>query len=122
MQVVAIVHGDAGVAAEWAMGLSAAGFRVVTSANFEDGRKLLDEEVPPALLIVSVRLGAYNGLHLVIRGKLDHPDMVTMVTSEVFDVTLEEEVVRYGAVYLQGPIDRETLVERATAALSGTGV
>jgi DNA-binding NtrC family response regulator len=122
MQVIAIVHEDAAVAAEWAIGLSAAGFRVLTSANFEEGRELLDAEVPPALLIVSVRLGPYNGLHLVIRGKLDHPGMALIVTSEDFDAGLEEDAARYGAIHLPSSADRETLVARALAALGGTGV
>ena len=122
MQVIAIVHEDSAVAADWAMALSGAGFRVVTSANFEDGRELLDAEVPPALLIVSVRLAAYNGLHLVIRGKLDHAAMAAIVTSEACDSALEDEAKTYGAIYLPGPVDRETLVARAIQALEGTVV
>ncbi len=56
MQLIAIVHEDPAVAAEWAVSLSAAGYRVVTSASFEDGKSLLDADIPPALLIASVRL------------------------------------------------------------------
>jgi ActR/RegA family two-component response regulator len=122
MQVIAIVHEDAAVAAEWAVGLSTAGFRVITSGSFEDGKALLAAAVPPALLIVSVRLGAYNGLHLVIRGKLDHPEMAAIVASETFDATLEDEVRSYGAIYLSGPADRETLVVRAVQVLADAAV
>lgn len=122
MQVIAIVHEDTAVAAEWALALSRPGFRVVTSANFEDGKALLDAEVPPALLIVSVRLAAYNGLHLVIRGKLDHPALAAIVTSDAFDSAIEEEAKTYGAIYLPGPVDRDTLVARAIQVLVDTVV
>jgi len=122
MQLIAIVHEDPAVAAEWAISLSAAGFRVLTSASFEDGKALLDATVPPALLIASVRLGAYNGLHLVIRGRLDHPDMAAILTSDPPDPSLYAEAAKYGAGYLGGPIDRETVVSRAMQALADTAV
>ena len=122
MQLIAIVHEDLAVAAEWAVSLCAAGYRVVTSASFEDGKTLLEADVPPALLIASVRLGAYNGLHLVIRGRLDHPGMAAILTSEVPDPTLEAEAARYGAAYLPGAVDRETVVSRAIQALGDATV
>ena len=32
------------------------------------------EASPPNLLIVGQRLGRFNGLHLVMRGRFDHPE------------------------------------------------
>jgi len=122
MQLIAIVHEDPTVAAEWAIGLSAAGYRVVTSASFEDGRALVDSEHPPALLIVSVRLGAYNGLHLVIRGRLDRPTMASILTSDTYDAVLAAEAARYGAAYIPGPVDREALVSLSMQALGKSAV
>jgi DNA-binding NtrC family response regulator len=122
MQVIAIVHEDVSAAAEWAVALSAAGFRVVTSASFDDGKALLDGEVPPALLIASVRLGAYNGLHLIIRGRLDHPEMAAILTSDTPDPSLDAEAARYGAAYMSGRVDCDALLSRAMQALADTAV
>ena len=122
MQLIAIIHEDATVAAEWAIGLSVAGYRVVTSASFEDGRALVDSEHPPALLIVSVRLGAYNGLHLVIRGRLDRPAMASILTSDRHDPVLAAEAARYGADYLPGPVDRDALLALSMQALGKSTV
>lgn len=58
MQLIAIVHEDAIVAGDWAVALSGAGYRVVTSRSFEDGKALLEAKEAPALLIVSMRLTA----------------------------------------------------------------
>jgi DNA-binding NtrC family response regulator len=122
MQLIAIVHEDTAVATEWALGLSAAGYRVVTSASFDDGKALLDATDPPALLIVSVRLGAYNGLHLVIRGRLDRPSMAAILTSDMHDPVLAAEAARYGAGYVGGAVDRDALLTLALQALGRTAV
>jgi DNA-binding response OmpR family regulator len=124
MQLIAIVHEDAALADEWAVALSSAGYRVVTSTSFKDGKALLEAEEPPALLIVSVRLGAYNGLHLVIRGRLDHPGMAAVLTSETHDPVLEEEAATYGATYIStsGPTQRDALLAASMRALGNTAV
>ena len=122
MQLIAIVHEDAAVADDWAIALSAAGYRVVTSTSFADGKALLEAEDPPALLIVSVRLGAYNGLHLVIRGRLDRPDMAAVLTSDTHDPILAAEAARYGAAYVSGVVSRDEVLAVSTQALADTGV
>jgi DNA-binding NtrC family response regulator len=122
MQLIAIVHEDAAVADDWAVGLSAAGYRVVTSASFEDGKALLEAEDPPALLIASVRLGAYNGLHLVIRGRLDRPGMAAILTSDTHDPMLAAEAATYGAAYVSGALQRDALLSLSMQALGNMGV
>ena len=122
MQVIAIVHEDAAVADDWAVALSGAGYRVVTSTSFADGKALLEAEEPPALLIVSVRLGAYNGLHLVIRGRLDHPGMAAVLTSDTHDPVLAAEAVTYGATYISGVTLRDELLAVSMRALGNTAV
>ena len=122
MQLIAIVHEDAAVADDWAVGLSAAGYRVVTSASFEDGKALLEAEDPPVLLIASVRLGAYNGLHLVIRGRLDRPGMAAILTSNTHDPILAAEAATYGAAYVSGALQRDALLFLSMQALGNMGV
>lgn len=122
MQLIAIVHEDAAVADDWAIALSGAGYRVVTSTSFADGKALLEAEEPPALLIVSVRLGAYNGLHLVIRGRLDHPAMAAVLTSDTHDLVLAAEAATYGAAYLSGPMQKSALVSLSVQVLGDAAV
>jgi DNA-binding NtrC family response regulator len=122
MQLIAIVHQDAAIADAWAVALSGAGYRVVTSTSFEEGKALLEAEEPPALLIVSVRLGAYNGLHLVIRGYLDHPGMVAVLTSDTYDPVLAEEAATYGATYIAGPVQKDAVVALSAQALGDSAV
>jgi DNA-binding NtrC family response regulator len=122
MQLIAIVHEDAVVADDWAVALSGAGYRVVTSTSFADGKALLEAKEPPALLIVSVRLGAYNGMHLVIRGRLDHPGMAAILTSDTHDPVLVAEAATYGAAYLSGPMQRDAVVSLSMQVLGDTAV
>jgi DNA-binding NtrC family response regulator len=122
MQLIAIVHEDAAVADDWAVALSGAGYRVVTSTSFADGKAVLEAQEPPALLIVSVRLGAYNGLHLVIRGRLDHPGMAAVLTSDTHDPVLAAEAVTYGATYISGTTQRDELLAASMRALGNTAV
>ena len=122
MQLIAIVHEDSAVAGQWAVALSGAGYRVATSTSFEDGKALLEAEDPPALLIVSVRLGAFNGLHLVIRGRLDHPGMAAVLTSDTHDPVLAAEAATYGAVYLSGALEPDEVLTVSMQALDNTGV
>jgi DNA-binding NtrC family response regulator len=122
MQLIAIVHEDAAVADDWAVALSGAGYRVVTTRSFADGKALLEAPEPPALLIVSVRLGAYNGLHLVIRGRLDLPGMAAVLTSDAHDPVLAAEAATYGAAYISGPAQRDELLAVSMRALGNTAV
>ena len=122
MQLIAIVHEDAAVADDWAVALSAAGYRVVTSTSFADGKALLEAEDPPALLIVSVRLGAYNGLHLVIRGRLDRPGMAALLASDTHDLILAAEAAHYGAAYVSGALSRDEVLAVAMQVLADTAV
>ena len=46
---------------------SSLGFQVTVANNFQEGLDRL--RVPTVLLIADIRLGEYNGLHLVMRGK-----------------------------------------------------
>jgi DNA-binding NtrC family response regulator len=60
-------------------------------------RKLLD--APPDLLVTSVRLGAYNGLHLIYLSMTTRAATRSVVYSTYVDLTLVDEVQRIGAFY-----------------------
>jgi CheY-like chemotaxis protein len=86
---------------------SALGFRVTVADSFADALERL--RVHPTLLIAAIRLGEYNGLHLVLRGKSAKPDIAAIVTSTVPDSVLEFEAEQLGATFVLKPISDEEL-------------
>ena len=78
------------------------GFHVTVAEDFLEAKTLLDRH-PPALLITSLRLHAYNGLHLVLRGKAARPDMAAIVLSAVADSVLQAEAERMLATFVRKP-------------------
>jgi DNA-binding NtrC family response regulator len=89
--------------------LATAGFRVTVAESFAQARPFLAAQ-PPALLITALRLGAYNGLHLVLRGKAIDPRMKAIVTTNVADMVLQADAETMGATFVVTPIgEREML-------------
>jgi len=123
MQRIVIVHEDSASASAWAARLAVAGYPVATASSFEEGKALMTPApAPPALLVASVKLGAFNGLHLVIRGRQDFPHMAAILTSATHDATLAAEASRYGALYFSGPVDEDELVSVITRILTDNAV
>lgn len=89
--------------------VSAAGFDVVTAADFDAAKRQIELEEPD-LLIVDIRLGPYNGLHLVVRERLAHPDRPVIMTTGFPDALLEAEARRYGAEFMEKPIRSADLI------------
>ena len=81
-----------------ALVLSGLGFRVTASDTFQGARAQLT--TPVALLATELRLGEYNGLHLVLRGKSLHPQLAAIVTSHIDDPVLYDEAERLGATFV----------------------
>jgi DNA-binding NtrC family response regulator len=96
--------------------LEAAGYRVVSAAGFDEAKQLLASEVPD-LLITDLRLGSYNGLHLVLRSRRDHPEMAALVVSRFPDPVLEAEALRQNASFLLKPLPDEDLLDAITRLL-----
>jgi ActR/RegA family two-component response regulator len=90
------------------------GFRVTVADSFQEALERL--RVPPALLIADIRLGEYNGLHLVLRGKAARSDLAAIVTSGVADVVLQDEAERLGATFVLKP----TTAQQFSAAICRT--
>ena len=93
-----VVEPSAADAVWMALMLSELGFRVIVSDSFQDARAQLT--VPPTLLVTELRLGEYNGLHLVLRGKSSHPQLAAIVTSRIDDPVLYTEAEQLGATYV----------------------
>lgn len=91
--------------------LSKSGFEVIAASGFEEAVRLLADH-SPAVLISELRLGEFNGLHLVIRSRTTHPAMRAILLDNASDPVLEREAHRYGAVYLNGSLEDADLLDQ----------
>jgi DNA-binding response OmpR family regulator len=88
--------------------------RVLTTGtgNFATGVSSFQEAkqrmalAPPDLLVTAVKLGAYNGIQLVLRAMSDVP---AVVIDDAYDPVLEKEATSAGAVYLTRPLEEAAL-------------
>ena len=81
--------------------LSELGFTVTVSDNFQDAKaRLLGA---PTMLVTELRLGEYNGLHLVFRAKSNRPDMAAIIRTQIADPLLQLEAERMGATFVLKP-------------------
>jgi DNA-binding NtrC family response regulator len=116
---VLIVHNDAKVLARLAGKLATADVGVATT--FEEAKAVL-AATPIAVLITGARLGDYNGLHLIIRARIDHPLTAGIVISDGLDPTLEGEAAQYGAACVSLPEDEARLLLLVAEKLSTTEI
>src|SRR3989454_9324421 len=98
--------------------LQNAGYRVTGATTFQAAMQTLTER-PPHLLIAAERLGLFNGLHLVVRCRVEYPEMAAIVTAGCKDPVLEAEATTYGASCVVAPRNSSellALVSRTFAA------
>ena len=81
------------------------GHDVVACSHFQEGRRRLAQEHFDAL-IADVRLGAYNGLHLIT---LAAPSMTKIVLSAVHDTVIRRDAEQAGARFVLKPWDCASL-------------
>jgi DNA-binding response OmpR family regulator len=102
--------------------LQALGFhvnRVTVADNFHEAVERL--RVPPTLLVADIRLGEFNGLHLVLRGKAAKRDLAAIVTSAVADSVLQSEAEHFGATFVLKPTSPEEFRAAVCRTLLRTG-
>ena len=109
IRTISVVHADPAALANTAKLLSNAGYRVTAASTFEEAKLLLSAN-PPDLLITHVRLRAFNGLHLVLRRRAEHPRSVSIVMDSGADPVLACEAKRLSAPYLIEPVSPEQLL------------
>jgi DNA-binding response OmpR family regulator len=97
--------------------LSECGYLVAPAASFLEARRLLTSTTPD-LLVVGMRLGAYNGLHLAIRTRLDHPDVPVILTHSGPDPIAEAEARRHGAAFIPTALDNPEFLPEVKAAIA----
>ena len=86
-----------------------AGYDVIAAFDFKEAVRALADHSPD-LVISEVRLGAFNGLHLVLRGQLANPALRAIVIDRVRDPVLQLEAERHGAVYLVEPVAKDEVL------------
>src|SRR2546428_12877048 len=79
------------------------------ASSFEEAKRRL-ALAEPDLLIADIRLGSYNGLHLVLRSRADFPKIAAIVTHVARDPVLEAQATAFNAVYLVKPLDPKELL------------
>ena len=78
-QRILVVNADSAAQQALAELLTLAGYHTIAVSTFEEAKYVLNE-ARPDLLVAQVRLGAFNGLHLVLRGRAESPEMAAIVT------------------------------------------
>ena len=89
------------------------GYAVRVANRFEDGINILRAE-PPDLLIADIRLGSFNGLQLVLRGR---PSVPAIVITGYDDPVLAENARALGATYFVKPIVPDILLSAIVRAI-----
>jgi DNA-binding NtrC family response regulator len=120
VQSVVVVDGNAPDRSNTVALLEAAGYRVRAAKTFDEAKALLAAERPD-ILITDLRLGQYNGLHLVLRTRTDHPEMAALVTSRVPDAVLEAEAQRQHAQFILVPHTASQLLQAVATSLGQAG-
>jgi DNA-binding NtrC family response regulator len=84
--------------------LSGAGYQASGASTFSEGKRLLSE-ASPDLLIADERLEAFNGLHLILRGRYFDSDLDAVVMTPSEDLGLEAEAKRLNVPCVVRPDD-----------------
>jgi DNA-binding NtrC family response regulator len=114
---ILVVDADPSDLSETVELLQSAGYRVAAATGFDQAKQILASHSPD-LLITGLRLGPYNGLHLILRSQADHPGMAAIVTSRVRDAVLEAETLRHKAAYLLRPVADGAFLEAILRSLT----
>ncbi len=97
--------------------LSERGHLVAALSSSHEANTLLDS-VTPDLLVADVRGGEYADLHIAIRSRVDHPDVPVIVTSGRPDEIVEAEARRFGANFLDAPLENPAFMLAVDAAIA----
>src|SRR5262249_20829173 len=92
------------------------GHEVFSAGTFEDGRRLLKTRHPD-VLITDVRLGAFNGLQLLLS---DTTHVQAIVLTAYSDPVLEAEARNLGARYLLKPVVPAMLLDLVDELVEST--
>ena len=95
-----------------------AGHHVTGAATYDAAKQLLAAN-PFDLLVSDVRLRSFNGLHLVMQTRADHPDTGVIIITGYDDPLIDLEAHRYHAELVRKPIKPAEFLALVTEVLSG---
>jgi ActR/RegA family two-component response regulator len=114
--VVSIVDPHVAVSADVAAALSRAGYTPRTAHTFGDAIAMMTI-VEPDAMVVNLELGAYNGLHVLLRTAVEYPATRVIVVGPP-SAPLEDEARALGAAaYIARPVTADALVDVVSAVL-----
>src|SRR5262249_7684214 len=96
--------------------LTNAGHLVAAVPSYHEAKQLMDS-VSPDMLVVGVRLDAFNGMHLAVRCRREFPRPPVMIVSPGPDAVVEVEAARIGAMFIVDPLNNPSFLPRVAAAL-----
>jgi DNA-binding response OmpR family regulator len=96
--------------------LVGAGYRAAAVSTFDQALRQVALDCPD-VIVTAIRLAAFNGLHLLIRLRVEHADLPVIVTGHMSDFTAD--AARYGARFIQTPLDPALLLANVTDVLAG---
>jgi DNA-binding response OmpR family regulator len=111
---IALIVSRERAAAELTAALAAVGYVVVEVPSFVAARHRLCPEL--RLLITDLRLGDYNGLHLILVAKHQRPDLLAIAVAETPDDVLQREAELMEATFIVRP-ERESDLTRVVLEL-----
>lgn len=98
--------------------LLAHGYTVVSASTFEEATNVL-QTMPVDLIVTSIRLAAFNGLHLAMRSRSHDPQRTVIVTHDTIDLTLKEQAEAQGVRYIADPLENPEFLPSVEEALGG---
>ena len=111
---ILVVDEQPSVVSIFVAALTQAGYAPSGAHTFRDAVRLL-VAVKPAVLVVSVELGAYNGLHLLLRSSVEFPSSKVIVLGPA-NAAVEDEARELGAsAYMPRPVTPDALVDQVYA-------
>lgn len=105
-----IVDDDRSVLSLFVRAFREAGCDVVAFSDFLDAKDHLSHSTPD-ILVTDLRLGAFNGLHLVALSHLREANVTAIVLTGHDDPVLEREATAAHALYVVKPVTPEHLLE-----------
>ena len=114
--VVGIVDPHVAASRDVAAAFSRAGYTPRTAHTFGDAIAMMAIAEPDAM-IVSLELGAYNGLHVLLRTAVDYPATRVIVVGPP-SAPLEDDARALGAAaYVARPVGADALVDVVSSML-----
>jgi DNA-binding response OmpR family regulator len=103
-----VVDPDAPTRVRTVTALADAGFHVISTDAFEAARYQI-VAAPPSILVTTLKLEEYNGLHLVLRARAAEPRTACLLTVDE-SANFQKEAEQAGATYIVGPVSTSELM------------